>query len=95
MSENQKFLLLKAIKDGNIDSMNDILAARADINMMSWQYRTPLLLMEIVDYPESDTLNNEKQKEIFNALLKASGNISQQKVFINQDSLFEHKNSSS
>jgi ankyrin repeat protein len=91
--ENLELLLRKAIKDGNIDLMNQHLSelASIDINMMSWQSRTPLLLMEIVDYPESDTLNNEKQKEIFNALLKASGNISQQKVFINQDSLFEHK----
>jgi len=93
MSENQEFLLRKAIKDGNIDLMNQHLSelASIDINMMSWQSREPLLLMEIVDYPESDTLNNEKQKEIFNALLKVSGNISQQKVFINQESLFEHK----
>ena len=87
MSENPELLLRKAIKDGNIVLMKSILA---DIDMMSWQYRAPLLLMEIVDYPESDTLNNEKQKEIFNALLKARC-VKQEEEFINQDSLFVHK----
>jgi ankyrin repeat protein len=79
MSENQELLLRKAIKDGNIDSMNDILAAGAYKNL-SWPFRTPL--MEVVDYwKEGDMENNKKAKIMFNALLAAGANINQYGFF--------------
>ena len=87
MSENQEFILRKAIKDGNIDSMNDILAAGAYKNL-SWPFRTPL--MEVVDYwKEGNTENNEKAKIMFNALLEAGANINQDGFFSLRTALHE------
>jgi ankyrin repeat protein len=87
MSENQEFILRKAIKDGNIDLMNQLLAAGAYKNL-SWPFRTPL--MEVVDYwKEGDMENNEKAKIMFNLLLETGANINQDGFFSLRTALHE------
>ena len=87
-NDNSKELLLRnAIKDGNVDSMNEILAKNA-YKEFSWPYKTPL--MEVVDYwKEGDMENNKKAKIMFNSFLAAGANINQEGFFSFRTALHE------
>jgi ankyrin repeat protein len=84
---SKELLLMNAIKDGNVDSMNEILAKNA-YKELSSPYKTPL--MEVVDYwKEGDMENNKKAKIMFSALLAAGANINQEGFFSLRTALHE------